>query len=98
MARGGAVRNRSEIITVSTPRGPLQVVRQEMQGLKRGRSWTWFWRARREGKTDWSKASTAVEAFCRATLVGPGKFPSWLNDVGRQAERALAAYGDAADA
>ena len=98
MARGGAVRNRSEIITVSTPRGPLQVVRQEMQGLKRRRSWTWFWRARREGKTDWSEASTAVEAIRRATLVGPGKFPSWLNDVGRQAERALAAYGEAADA
>lgn len=52
MARGGAVRNRSEIITVSTPRRPLQVVRQEMQGLKRRRSWTWFWPDRREGKTD----------------------------------------------
>jgi hypothetical protein len=55
-------------------------------------------RARREGKTDWSEASTAIEAIRQATLVGPGKFPSWLNDVGRQAEHALAAYGDAADA
>ena len=52
MARGGAVRNRSEIVTVFTPRGPLRVVRQEVQGLKRRRSWTWFWRARREGRTD----------------------------------------------
>ena len=98
MARGGAVRNRSEIITVPTPRGPVEVVRQEMQGLKQRRSWTWFWLARRKGKTDWSEASTAVEAIRRATLVGPGKPPSWLNDVGGQAERALVAPADAADA
>jgi hypothetical protein len=98
MARGGAVRNRSEIVTVSTPRGPVEVVRQEMQGLEQRRSWTWFWLARRKGKTDWSEASTAVEAIRRATLVGPGKPPSWLNDVGGQAERALAAPADGADA
>ena len=97
MARGGAVRNRSEIITVPTPRGPVEVVRQETQGLKQRRSWTWFWLARRKGKTDWSEAATAVEAIRRATLVGPGKPPSWLNDVGAQAERALVAPADAAD-
>ena len=98
MARGGAVRNRSEIITVPTPRGPVEVVRQEMQGLNQRRSWTWFWLARRKGKTDWSEASTAVEAIRRATLVRPGKPPSWLDDVGAQAERALVAPADAGDA
>jgi hypothetical protein len=75
MARGGAVRNRSEIITVSTPRDPVEVVRQEMQGLKQRRSWTWFWLARRQGKTDWSEASTAVEPSAGPRWSGPGGSP-----------------------
>jgi len=97
MAQNTAVRNRTDIITVSTPRGPVEVVRQEMQGLKQRRSWTWFWLARPKGKANWSEASTAVEAIRRATLVAPGKLPSWLNDVGRQAEHALATRADAAE-
>ena len=86
MARGSAVRNRSEIVAVSTPRGPVEVVRQEMQGLKQRRSWTWFWLARRKGKTDWSEASTAPEAIRRATLLPPGKPPAWLRDVAEEVE------------
>jgi metal-sulfur cluster biosynthetic enzyme len=32
MAGGSAIRNRSEIVTVLSPRGPVEVVRQEMRG------------------------------------------------------------------
>jgi hypothetical protein len=90
MGQGSAVRNRSEIVTVSTPRGAVEVVRQEMQGLKQRRSWTWFWLARRKGKMDWSEASTAMEAIRRATLLPPGKPPPWLADVSVAAESKLA--------
>jgi hypothetical protein len=94
MGRGAAVRNRSEIVTVSTPRGTVEVVRQEMQGLKQRRSWTWFWLARRKGKTDWSEASTAPEAIRRATLLPAGKPPSWLHDVAEEAERKMASLAE----
>ena len=59
MASGSAVRNRSEIVTVVTPRGHVEVARQEMRGLRRGSGWRWFWVARRSGKADWCEASTA---------------------------------------
>jgi hypothetical protein len=35
MPAGSAVRNRSETVTVVTPRGGVEVVRQEMRGLRR---------------------------------------------------------------
>ena len=55
MPQGTSVRNRSEPAIIATPRGPVQVVRQEMRGLRRGSGWTWFWLARRKGKVDWSR-------------------------------------------
>jgi hypothetical protein len=61
-----------------------------MQELKQRRSWTWFWLARRKGKTGWSEASTAHEAIRRATLLPPGKPPAWLNDVAQEAESKMA--------
>lgn len=62
-----------------------------MQGLKQRRSWTWFWLARRKGKTDWSEASTASEAIRRAMLLPPGKPASWLREVAEEAESKTAA-------
>jgi hypothetical protein len=59
MARGSAVRNRSESVTVGTPRGPVEVGRQQVRGLRRNSGWTWFWMARRAGNVDWHEATTS---------------------------------------
>jgi hypothetical protein len=89
MAAGSAVRNRSEIVTVVTPRGRVEVPRQEMRGLRQGSGWRWFWVARRKGRGDWSEASTVREAIRKATLLPPGKPPAWLRDAGSEAERQI---------
>jgi hypothetical protein len=39
MPGNGAVRNRSQRAAVTTPRGPVEVIRQEMRGLERGLGW-----------------------------------------------------------
>lgn len=89
MAAGSAVRNRSEIVTVMTPRGPVEVLRQEMRGLRQRSAWTWFWVARRRGRGDWCEASTAREAIRKATLLPPGKPPGWLQAATSEAERQI---------
>jgi hypothetical protein len=91
MPAGSAVRNRSETVTLMTPRGEVEVVRQEMRGLRRGSSWRWFWLAHRRGSGGWSEASTAREAIRRAMLLPPRKLPAWLNDAAAQAEREITA-------
>jgi hypothetical protein len=91
MPAGSAVRNRSEPVTIVTPRGEIEVLRQEMHGLRRGTSWTWFWLARRQGSGGWSEASTAREAIRRALLLPPRKLPRWLNEAVAQAEREITA-------
>ena len=97
MARGSAVRNRSEAVTVGTPRGPVEVVRQEVQGLRRNTGWTWFWMARRAGNVDWHEASTATEAIRRAILLPARKPPAWLREAGATAEQQLLADGSRDD-
>jgi hypothetical protein len=47
-----ADRNRSPIVTVPTPRGRVDVMHQEMRGLRKGSGWRTFWLARRAGKQD----------------------------------------------
>jgi hypothetical protein len=91
MPAGSAVRNRSEAVTLVTPRGEVAVARQEVRGLRRGSSWTWFWLARRRGTSGWSEASTAREAIRRAILLAPGKLPAWLIEAAAEAERELSA-------
>lgn len=91
MPAGSAVRNRSEAVTVATPRGEVEVVRQEVRGARRGSSWTWFWLAHRRGSGGWSEASTAHEAIRRAMLLPPRKLPAWLNEAAAQAEREITA-------
>jgi hypothetical protein len=58
MARGSAVRNCSDPVTVDTPRGPVEVMREQVRGLRRNSGWRWFWAARRVGRLDWQEAST----------------------------------------
>jgi hypothetical protein len=93
MPQGTAVRNRSEPAIIATARGPVEVVRQEMRGLRRGSGWTWSWVARRKGKVDWSEGSTAQEAIRRATLLPAGKPPGWLAKAASDAERQLVGNG-----
>jgi hypothetical protein len=78
-------------VTVATPRGEVEILRQEMRGLRRGSSWKWFWLARRRGSAGWSEASTAREAIRRAILLPPRKLPAWLNEATAEAERELTA-------
>src|SRR5437588_6016555 len=91
MARGSAVRNRSESVTVGTPRGPVEVVRQEVRGLRRNSGWTWFWMARRAGNVDWHEATTPAEAIRRAILLPARKPPEWLRQAAASAEARLLA-------
>ena len=91
MPAGSAVRSRSETVIVVTPHGEVEVLRQEMRGLRRGSSWTWFWLARRKGSSGWSEASTVREAIRRAMLLPPRKLPGWLSEAATQAERELTA-------
>jgi len=93
MARGSAVRNRSDPVTVGTPRGPVEVVRQQTRGLRRGSGWTWFWAARRAGRVDWHEASTAAEAIRRAILLPARKPPAWLREAAATAEQQVLADG-----
>ena len=86
---GSAVRNRSEIVTVVTPRGPVEVLRQEMRGVRQSSSWTWFWVARRKGGGDWSEASTVREAIRKATLLPARKPPAWLRDAAVEVEKQI---------
>jgi hypothetical protein len=84
-----AVRNRSATVTVTTPRGPVEVIRQEMRGLRQHSSWTTFWLARRKGRNDWAEADTARDAIRRATLLPPRKPPPWLARAAAHAERLI---------
>jgi hypothetical protein len=80
MPAGNAVRNRSQIVTTVTPRGEVEVVRQEMRGLRRGSSWSGSGFARRRGSGGWSEASSVREAIRKAMLLPPRK-PAWLNEA-----------------
>src|ERR1035441_1891760 len=88
---GRAVANRSELVTVRTPRGPVEVVRQRWRSQRAGSRWQWEWVARRGGQRDWKQGSTAREAIRQATLLPPGKQPGWLTAAVAETERELGA-------
>lgn len=76
---------------MGTPRGPVEVVRQEVRGLRRNTGWAWFWVARRAGHVDWHEASTPAEAIRRAILLPARKPPVWLREAAASAEAQLLA-------
>jgi hypothetical protein len=90
-----AVRNRSARVTVPTPRGPVEVVRQEVRGLRRTSGWVWRWAARRAGRQDWCEASTARQAIRRATLMPPRGRAGWLEQAAAAAEQQILEPEDA---
>jgi len=85
-----AARNRSQIVTVQTPRGSVDVMHQEMCGIRKSLGWQLFWLARRRGTQNWTQATTPREAIRRATLHSPGKPPAWLVRAAAEAVDALA--------
>ena len=78
---------------MGTPRGPVEVVRQQMRGLRRNTGWTWFWMARRAGHVDWHEATTPAEAIRRAILLPARKPPVWLREAAATAEQQLLTGG-----
>jgi hypothetical protein len=90
---GSAVRNRSETVTVPTPRGPVEVVRQQWRSQRAGSRWDWQWLARRRGLGDWRQGSAAREAIRQATLLPAGKQPAWLLEAATRATQELEGGG-----
>jgi hypothetical protein len=95
---GGSTANRSEPVKVMTPRGPVEVVRQQWRSQRKRSRWEWEWLARRVGQRDWRQGSTAEEAIRKAILLQPGKQPGWLIDAAGEAERAVDAAAEVLDA
>jgi hypothetical protein len=86
---GRAVAKRSEPVMVATPRGSVEVIRQQWRSQRAGSRWEWEGVARRRGQRDWQQAASAREAIRRATLLAPGKQPGWLTDAVAEVEREL---------
>ena len=76
---------------MTTPRGAVEVVRQQVRGLRRNTGWSWSWMARRAGSVEWHDAATAAEAIRRAILLPARKPPAWLHEAGATAEQQLLA-------
>jgi hypothetical protein len=89
MSSRSAVRNRSAVATIPTPRGRVEVIRQQVKGLRGSSGWRWIWVARRAGQQDWREATTAQEAIRRATLLPPRSHASWLIAATTAAERQI---------
>jgi hypothetical protein len=87
---GKAVANRDPL-TVATPRGPVEVVRQQWRSQRSGSRWQWEWYFRCRVQRDWKQGTTAREAIRQATLLPPRKQPGWLTAAIAQAERELSA-------
>jgi hypothetical protein len=86
---GSADRNRSEVVTVQTPRGAVDVMHEESRGLRNRSGWEKFWLARRVGKPGWAQATTPREAIRRAMVLPAGKTPGWLKVAAAEAEQKL---------
>jgi hypothetical protein len=89
---GRSIANRSETVTVSTPRGPVDIVRQQWRSQRAGSRWQWQWLARRAAQRDWKQGTAAREAIRQATLLPPARQPAWLTAAVEEAERGLSAH------
>ena len=88
------VRYRSETLTLSSPRGEVEVVRQQWRSQNSNSRWEWEWMARRSGQRQWRQATSAREAIRQATLLAADKQPAWLAQAAAQAERELSNTDD----
>jgi hypothetical protein len=78
---GISTANRSETVTVPTPGGQIEVVRQRWRSQRPGSRWNREWLACRAGQRD----SRPREAIRQAVLLTPGKQPKWLLDAAARA-------------
>lgn len=78
-----SVANRSEIVTVTTPRGAIEIVHQQWRSHRPDSTWEQVWLARRRGQRDWRQGTSAREALRHAALLPSGKQPAWLSEAGR---------------
>jgi hypothetical protein len=97
MASSG-VKNRSEILTLLTPRGLVQVAHQQWRSHRAKSRWEEVWVARRRGQLDWRQSPSAREAIGQALLLAAGKHPAWLLEVADRAQRELGRVRAAQDA
>ncbi len=74
---------------LETPRGAVEVVRQQWRSQRPGSRWQWEWLARRRGQREWRQGTTAREAIRQATLLAPGKQPAWLLETAARATQEL---------
>jgi hypothetical protein len=86
---GSSARNRSEPVTVETPREPVDVVSQQWRSQRAASRWQWEWLARRAGQRDWRQGAIAREAIRQAALLPPGKQPTWLVEAAARATSEL---------
>jgi len=86
---GSSVRNHSQPVTVQTPRGPVEMVRQQWRSHQPRGKWRWECLARRRGPRDWRQGTTTREAIRQATLLPAGKQPGWLLESAAAAEKEL---------
>ncbi len=84
-----SVSNRSEIVAVPTPRGMVEVCRQQWRSQAPNAPWELVWVARRKGQAGWRRGASAAEAIRSATLLPPKKKKPWLAAAAAQAERVL---------
>jgi hypothetical protein len=75
---GRAVANRSEPFTVTTPRGSVEVVRQQWRSQRPGSRWQWEWLARRAGLRDSIDRLTAM--LQSASLLAHGRADAGLGE------------------
>jgi hypothetical protein len=74
-----------------TPRGPVQVARQQMRGLRGERGWKWFWLHAAPPAATGRTPATAREAIRRATLLPTSAAPRWLAEAAASAQAQLLA-------
>jgi hypothetical protein len=90
-----AIRNRSPIVSTSSPRGRVDAAYQERKGLRHSSSWSPVYLARRANTHDWHDGTTLREAVCKALLLPKsGKTPTWLGAVTTALEQQLASPSD----
>ena len=86
---GRSVANRSEAVTVSTPRGrPVEVVRQQRRSERPGSRWKWEWLVRPSASATGGRGTIDREAIRQAVLLRPASSRSgcWTRQIVASAE------------
>ena len=74
---------------MSSPRGEVEVVRQQWRSQNSNSRWEWEWSPDATAVGRCGEPSSAREAIRQATLLAAGKQPAWLAQAAAQGEREL---------